>query len=108
MLKYSISFHSEWMMDKQLILAMQEKKNKLTKMTSEWYTLHYYTPVLVGRMSNKCLSTHHRLSEWLLLTPNEQLLNYIIVRRYIQWNDDGIHFILDQPINEMMMASTLF
>ena len=26
MLKYSISFHSEWMMDKQLILAMQEKK----------------------------------------------------------------------------------
>lgn len=37
------------------------------------------------------------VSEWLLLTPNEQFLSHFMAREsYIWWDDEDVHFILDQ------------
>jgi hypothetical protein len=40
------------------------------------------------------------MNEWVndcCLTLSEQFVSYVIVKTsYIQWNDDDVHFILDQ------------
>jgi hypothetical protein len=41
--------------------------------------------------------TGNPVSEWLFLMPNEQFFSYIMARTsYIQWNDDDVHFVLEQ------------
>jgi len=45
---------------------------------------------------NVCQGQPYIASDY-CLTPNEQFFSYIMARiSYIQWNDDDVHFVLDQ------------
>jgi hypothetical protein len=37
------------------------------------------------------------VSEWLLFNANSEIFSYIMARTsYFQWDDDEVHFVLDQ------------
>ena len=50
------------------------------------------------------------MSEWLLLTPNQQLFSYISWQEQVnfQWDDDEVRFVLDQHAElDFYIASSL-
>ena len=50
------------------------------------------------------------MSEWLLLTPNQQFFSYISWQEQVhfQWDDDEVRFVLDQHAElDFYIASSL-
>ena len=61
--------------------------------------MNFFFCYIMASIFNGMKGKQRLLSEWVIeyQTPNEQVFSYIMSRTsYIQWNDDDVHFVLDQ------------